>query len=719
MAELLVELFSEDIPARMQVRAADDLKRLVTDKLAAAGLTFASAAVQSTPRRLALVVDGLPLAQPDVREEKRGPRVGAPEAAVQGFLKGAGLASLDHCEQRDTGKGVFWFAVIEKPGQATAQVLPGLIEAAIRELVWPKSMRWADTTFRWVRPLHSIIALFDGRPLAGGLTVATREAPPRTGSDANVCLAGELSATRLTFGASTRGHRFLAPDSIEVTSFADYRDKLAAAFVVLDREARKARIANEAARLAASEGLTVAPDEALLEEVAGLVEWPVVLLGTIDSQFMDVPPEVLITSMRTHQKYFATLKPDGSLGSRFIVVANMVTDDGGVAVVAGNQRVLRARLSDARFFWDQDRKERLDHRVAALKAITFHAKLGTVYDKVERLRFLAWPLANKIPGASVERTARAAWLAKADLLTGMVGEFPELQGVMGRYYALHDGEDQEVARAVAEHYKPLGPADDCPTAPVSVAVALADKLDSLVGFFAIDEKPTGSKDPYALRRAALGVIRLVLENRLRVNLLVLFQRAFTGYGVTDIGAADVPEDTVARQLLEFFADRLKVVLRDRGVRHDLIDSVFALGGEDDLVRLLARVEALGAFLATDDGANLLIAYRRAANIVRIEEKKDGVTYEGSPAADLLVVEEERALEAALQAVDGAAQSRLASEDFAGAMAELARLRVPVDAFFEKVTVNSEDRRLRENRLKLLTRIRATMNGIAEFSRIEG
>ena len=715
MAELFVELFSEDIPARMQVRAADDFKRLVTDKLAAAGLVLTSAQAQSTPRRLALVVDGLPLAQPDVREERRGPRVGAPEAAVQGFLKGAGLASLDQCEQRDTGKGVFWFAVIEKPGRATAQVLPDLVESAIRDLVWPKSMRWADTHFRWVRPLHSIIALFDGRPLVGGLTVAAREAPPRTDDEANLCLAGALTATRLPFGATTRGHRFLAPASFEVTSFADYQEKLESAFVRLDREARKSWIASESARLVAAEGLTVAPDEALLEEVAGLVEWPVVLFGTIDPQFMGVPAEVLITSMRTHQKYFATLKPDGSLGPRFIVVANMVTDDGGLAVVAGNQRVLRARLSDAQFFWDQDRKLRLDHRVDALKAITFHARLGTVHDKVERMVALAGALAPMITGADADAARRAATLCKADLTTGMVGEFPELQGVMGRYYARHDGEDAAIAQAVAEHYKPLGPTDGCPTAPISIVVALADKLDSLVGFFAIDEKPTGSKDPYALRRAALGIIRLVLENRLRLPLRSVFRQAHTGYRVDGLAAADV----VADQVLDFCADRLKVVLRDRGVRHDLIDAVFALGSEDDLVRLLARVEALGAFLATDDGANLLIAYRRAANIVRIEEKKDGIRYDGAPLTALLRADEEQALEAALRAVDEAARPRLEAEDFAGAMAALARLRSPGDAFFDKVTVNSDDLQLRANRLRLLNKIKETMNSIADFSRIEG
>ncbi|MEI7608463.1 MAG: glycine--tRNA ligase subunit beta, partial [Rhodospirillaceae bacterium] len=612
-----------------------------------------------------------------------------------------------------TGKGEFWFAVIEKPGRATAQVLPELVEAVIRELPWPKSMRWSDTTFRWVRPLHAIIALFDGKVLEGGLTVATREGAPRP--EGAVCMAGEIDVTRLAFGNRTRGHRFLAPDWFEVGSYGEYREKLCKAHVLLDREERKANILAEATRLAASEGLTLEPDDGLLDEVAGLVEWPVVLLGTIDPQFMDVPAEVLITSMRTHQKYFATRTAEGKLGPRFVVVANMITDDGGKAVVAGNQRVLRARLSDARFFWDQDRHHRLDSRLEALKAITFHAKLGTVFEKAERVQALAEVVAREIGGCEPAAARRAAQLAKADLTTGMVGEFPELQGVMGRYYALHDGEVAVVAEAIAEHYKPLGPADSCPTAPVSVAVALADKLDSLVGFFAIDEKPTGSKDPYALRRGALGVIRLVLENKLRVRLLELFHCAHSLFKVQGLAAVD----TVAGQLLDFFADRLKVVLRDRGVRHELIDAVFALGGGDDLVRLLARVEALGKFLGSDDGANLVTAYRRAANIARIEEKKDGRSYDGEPDPALYGVDEERRLGSALAAVQAAVAPRLEAGDFAGAMSELARLRAAVDAFFEKVTVNAEDKGLRENRLKLLARIRATMNLIADFSRIEG
>ncbi len=713
MPELFVELFSEDIPARMQVRAAEDLKRLVTEKLSAGGLTFGRAEGLSTPRRLALVVDDLPQTQPDVQEERRGPRVGSPEAAVQGFLKGAGLSGLDQCEQRDTGKGVFWFAVIKKPGRATAEMLPGLIESAIRELPWPKSMRWADTTFRWVRPLHAIIAIFDHKVLEGGLTVATREGAPRP--DHNVCMAGEISATRMAFGNRTRGHRFLAPDWVTVDCYSAYREALCKAYVLLDREERKANIRAEATSFAASEGLILEPDDELLDEVAGLVEWPVVLLGTIDPQFMDVPAEVLITSMRTHQKYFATRTPEGKLGPRFVVVANMMTEDGGAAVVAGNERVLRARLSDARFFWDQDRKVRLDSRLNALKSITFHAKLGTVFEKAERVQALAAVLAGNIGGAEPAAARRAAQLAKADLTTGMVGEFPELQGVMGRYYALHDDEPGVVADAIAAHYKPLGPTDSCQTAPVSVAVAMADKLDSIVGFFAIDQKPTGSKDPYALRRAALGIIRLVLENGLRLHLLDLFRCAHGLFQVP--GLANI--DTVARQLLEFFADRLKVVLRDRGVRHDLIDAVFALGTEDDLVRLLARVDALGKFLASDDGANLVTAYRRAANIARIEEKKDGRSYDGEPDPALFGVEEEVLLGTALEAARAALGRRLAAEDFAGAMSELALLRAVVDAFFEKVTVNADNKALRENRLRLLTRIRTTMNQLADFSRIEG
>lgn len=695
MPELLIEFFSEEIPARMQARAADDLKRLVTDKLTANGLTFSKAEAHSTPRRLALVVDGLPERTADVREEKKGPRVGSPEQAVQGFLKSAGLSSLDACEQRDTGKGVFYFAVTEKKGRETAEVLAEVISAAMAELPWPKSMRWGSGDVRWVRPLHSIIAVFGGRTLDGAFDLGERQG-------------------KLAFGNTTAGHRFLSPEPFAVEGFADYRDKLRAAHVVLDREERKAKVKVDAEALAAGQGLTLSPDDGLLEEVAGLVEWPVMLMGSIDEAFMDVPAEVLITSMRTHQKYFAVLDKNGKMAPRFIVAANMVTTDGGKAVVAGNERVLRARLSDAKFFWDQDRKTPLDARVPALGNITFHARLGTVAEKVNRVQVLAAEIARAI-GADADAATRAALLAKADLVTEVVGEFPEVQGIMGRYYALGQGESPEVAEAIAEHYKPLGPNDSCPKAPVSVAVALADKLDTLVGFFAIDEKPTGSKDPYALRRAALGIIRLVLENGLRLNLTSVFRAAHAQYGVGGLAAADA----VAGDLMAFFADRLKVVLRDQGVRHDLIDAVFALGGEDDLVRLLARVKALQEFVGSEDGANLLTACKRASNIVRIEEKKDGRSYDQPVDAGLLTLTEEKDLYGALTDAAQTAKPLLAAEDFTGTMAALARLRGPVDAFFDKVTVNAEEASLRANRLRLLGQIRATLNTVADFSRIEG
>ncbi|KAA0581559.1 glycine--tRNA ligase subunit beta [Azospirillum sp. Sh1] len=711
MTELLIEFFSEEIPARMQARAADDLKRLVTDKLAANGLTFAKAEAHSTPRRLALVVDGLPERTADVREEKKGPRVGSPEQAVAGFLKSAGLDSLDQCEQRDTGKGVFYFAVTEKKGRETAEVLAEIIPAAMAELPWPKSMRWGTGTVRWVRPLHSIIALFGGRVLDGGYDIGGTQG-------------------RIAFGNGTRGHRFLAPDAFTVESFADYKEKLRAAKVVLDREERKAKIKADAEALAKAQGLTLSPDDALLEEVAGLVEWPVVLMGGIDESFMDVPSEVLITSMRTHQKYFAVLDAEGKMAPRFIVVANTETLDGGKAVVAGNERVLRARLSDAKFFWDQDRKTKLEARVPALEKITFHAKLGTVAEKVTRVQLLAAEIARAI-GADSDAASRAALLCKADLVTEVVGEFPEVQGIMGRYYALGQGESADVANAIADHYKPLGPSDSCPTAPVSVSVALADKIDTLVGFFAIDEKPTGSKDPYALRRAALGVIRLVLENGLRVKLGEVFGEVLSQVWEQDIGAyyyisqgngpktgAIHPQD-VKRDLMSFFADRLKVVLREQGVRHDLVDAVFALGGEDDLVRLLARVKALQAFVGSDEGANLAAAYKRASNIVRIEEKKDGATFDQPVDAARLAQDEEKALFAALNEASATAKPLLDAEDFTGTMAALAKLRGPVDAFFDKVTVNAEDKDLRANRLRLLTQIRTTLNAVADFSKIEG
>ncbi|WIM12741.1 glycine--tRNA ligase subunit beta [Enhydrobacter sp.] len=683
MAELLLELLSEEIPARMQTRAAEDLRRLVCEGLKAARLDFSEARAFATPRRLALMVDGLPAMRADVSEEKRGPRGGAPEQAIQGFLKGAGLSSLDQAEKRDTGKGEFWFAVIRKKGGPTADALPGIIDAALRALPWPKSMKWGSGTMQWVRPLHSIVALFDGKVLAGEVAPGGKMAPIR-------------------FGDSTRGHRFLSKGEIKVTGFADYVEKLRAAHVVLDAGERKKIILEGAERLSREAQVALKEDEALLDEVAGLVEWPVPLLGTIDAEFMDVPAEVLIVSMKTHQRYFATTRPDGTLANRFVVVANNEARDGGRTIVAGNERVLRSRLADAKFFWDQDRKRRLEERLPVLKDIVFHARLGTQADRVQRIAALATALAEYIPGSDKVQVMMAAELCKADLVTGMVGEFPELQGVMGRYYALGEKLPMAVAEAIGDHYAPAGPNDRCPSAPVSVAVALADKLDALVSFWSIGEKPTGSRDPFALRRAALGVIRLIVENRLRLPLARFLKEA---------------------DLLAFFADRLKVQMREQGVRHDIVDAVFAIGHEDDLVRLLARVEALQSFLGTEAGKNLLTAYGRAANIVRAEEKKEKGLKEkiaGMPDPALLEQAEEKNVATALAEMERTVRPALEREDFSGAMNAFAGLRAPIDAFFEMVTVNVADKpQLRLNRLKLLNQIRAAMDSVADFSRIEG
>ncbi len=699
MPELLLELFSEEIPARMQARAADDLARLVAVGLKEAGLEHGEIHTFVTPRRLTLVVDGLPEKQPDLSDEKRGPKINAPDKAIEGFLKANGLSRED-CEERELERGTFLFAVLEKTGSQTALVLPDMLSGVIAELPWQKSMRWGAGSMRWVRSLQRILCLFGGQTLE----VKTRNDVP--------C------------GNETSGHRFFAPEPFAVQDFADYGEKLRAAHVILDREERKSLILDGAQKAAAQKGLSLRDDPGLVDEVAGLVEWPVVMTGRIDDDFMDVPDEVLITSMRAHQKYFSLLNADGSLAPRFVVVANVEAKDGGAAIVAGNERVLRARLSDAKFFWDQDRKAELASRVQHLADSVFHAKLGTMAQKVERITVLAGELADHIPDCGAGDATRAAHLAKADLVSEMVYEFPELQGAMGRYYALHDGEDAAIADAIAEHYSPVGPGDDCPTAPLSVAVALADKLDTLVGFFAIDEKPTGSRDPYALRRAALGIIRLILENNLRLPLREVFMKAYWGYNETVSDFENTLADghqpkIVERELLDFFADRLKVHLRERGVRHDHVEAVFALGGEDDLVRLLARVHALSGFLATDDGENLLAAYKRASNIVAIEEKKDGTTFEGKILADRLSQQEERALVDGLTASAASANSAVAEEKYVAAMEAMANLREPVDLFFDKVTVNAEDADIRANRLRLLSQFRSTLGRIADFSRIEG
>lgn len=686
MAELLIELFSEEIPARMQPGAAEDLRRLVSECLRAAQLPFDHLKTYVTPRRLCLTATGIPAAQPASREERKGPRVGSPEAAVNGFLKSTGL-DLDQLEVREAGKAEFYFAVIERAGRPSAQVIEEIVEKTVREFPWPKSMRWGSGSLRWVRPLHSILCCFDGAPLRFGID----------GVEA---------------GDATRGHRFMAPEIIRVRNFSDYEAALEKAYVCLDPEKRKARIVQQATALAGAQLLELIPDDALLDEVAGLNEWPESLLGKFDDAFLVVPPEVLRTAMRTHQKYFSLHNPmTGKLAPFFVMVANMMAADGGAQIIAGNQRVLAARLSDAKFFWDQDRRQTLESRLDGLKDMVFHAKLGSVREKVERNMRLADYLLNYIDGFRDEPghdlTRRAVALAKCDLATQMVGEFPELQGIMGSYYALADGEDRSVAEAIREQYWHSGliEMDIYVSAPLSAVVALADKIDTLISFWRINEKPTGSKDPYALRRAALSVIWIILLNRLRLNLAPLFQQ-------------HLPQ-AQADDLLAFFADRLKVYLRETGVRHDLVDAVFALGGQDDLVLLEERATALRDFVQSADGNNLLAAYRRAVNILRIEEKRDGVRYTAEVNTELLQQQEERALMERLARVERASSSALNHEDFASAMASMAELRAPVDAFFEKVTVNAEDAKLRVNRLLLLSRIRGTMDKVADFSKIEG
>ena len=673
MAELLLELFSEEIPARMQARAAQDLQRLITDGLTAAGLPFDGVKTFVTPRRLCFVADGIPAVQPARTEERKGPRVGAPDAAMTGFLSSTGL-TLDQLEVRAVGKAEFYFAVIERKGSPAGQVIAEIIEKTVREFPWPKSMRWGNGSLRWVRPLHSILCCFDGAPL-------------------------EFEIDGVKAGDATRGHRFMSPDIIHVRNFAEYVAALEKAYVCLDPVERKARILQQATQLAAAQGLELIPDEALLDEVAGLNEWPTALLGKFDEAFLEVPPEVLRTAMRTHQKYFSLRDAKtGKFAPRFIVVANLEAEDGGKMITEGNQRVLAARLSDAKFFWDQDAKETLEGRFDGLKDMVFHARLGSVKEKVGRSINLAEYLTDFIPGADKKLAGRAAMLARCDLVTQMVGEFPELQGIMGRYYALADGERAEVADAIRDHYSPAGPSDVCPTAPLSIAVAMADKIDTLISFWRINEKPTGSKDPFALRRAALGVIRLILENKLRLPLAPIF-------------------GDQADELLAFFADRLKVHLREGGMRHDLVDAVFALGGQDDLVLLVARAGALDVFVRSDDGANLLAAYKRAVNILRIEEKRDGKSYNRHADPAGFRQDEERALFDRISEVAAQADDAVKREDFTAAMTAMARLRGPVDAFFDKVTVNADDAELRINRLLLLSQIRSTLETVADFSKI--
>lgn len=718
MAELLLEVFSEEIPARMQQGASEQVTRLVTDRLEAADLSYGVVEAFFTPRRLTLIVDGLPTVQEDKVVEQRGPRVDAPEKALEGFLRSLGLAK-EQLEVRDTEKGQFYFAVKQTHGKLTAELLVPLLSEVLQEVKWPKSMRWNDHAVRWVRPLSHICCVFDGNPIP--------------------VVFGHVVGSN-----QSRGHRFLSGEVFEVANANDYKKKLEERFVVLHAEQRRAMIVEQAQALAEEKGLTLKDDPVLVDEVAGLVEYPVVLLGAIDEDFMRVPQEVLISSMRSHQKYFSLLQDDGSLAPYFIVVANIATDDGGAVVLAGNERVLRARLSDAAFFWDADRKQSLEDRVGDLQKVVFHARLGTVLDKVKRVGNLAKTLSVWVPHANLMLVERAAQLCKADLTTGMVGEFADLQGIMGSYYARHDQEDDAVVRAVSEHYRPQGPSDYCPKEPVSVAVALADKMDTLVGLFLVDEKPTGSKDPFALRRAALGIIRIILENELRVPLKILIDKAISQYPKAILkpekgekngkklsllkrkdkaSKTETPKQRLERvrsELLLFFGERLKAWLKQEDVRHDLIASVFDDGGEDDLYRVVKRVNSLETFLATEDGSNLLAAFKRATNIVRIEEKKDGVDYSsGKVSKDLLSEDAEKTLFERLQDCVLPIDDSLKDDDFEGVMQIVATLRGPIDAFFDTVTVNADSANVRVNRLRLLSKIRLSLSGVANFEVIEG
>ncbi len=697
MSELLLELLSEEIPARMQVREAEDLARLVVEGLQARGLSVGEAHSFSTPRRLTLVIVGVPGQSPAVREEKKGPRVGAPEQAVAGFLKSSGLATIADAQiVKDDKKGDYYVAIIDKPGRPAAELIAETISDVAHKFPWPKSMRWGSQPFQWVRPLQSVLCLLGGKIVP-------------------------IEFAGFTAGNVTRGHRFLGGDAFAVSDFADYEKKLLSHYVVLDPKQRMAIIAEQAHAAAKAAKLELIEDDALLAENAGLTEWPVVLLGAFDQSFLDVPAECLITSMKSHQKCFSLRHPKTkALANKFLLVSNLLAGDGGAAITAGNEKVIRARLSDAKFFWEQDLKRPLDEMAIALAGITFHDKLGSQRDRVERVSELSFQIAGSVD-ANPEDARRAAQLSKADLVSGMVGEFPELQGLMGRYYAEKAGTKPEIARAIELHYKPKGPTDIVPRADqgdaVAIAVALADKLDMLVGFWAINEKPTGSGDPYQLRRAALGVIRIVLDNDLRVPLLAAFELAAAPFRAKQKGVAS--DTNVPADLLSFFADRLKVFLRDQGKRHDLIDAVFALGGQDDLALIVRRVEALDAFLKTDDGANLLAGVKRAANILSIEEKKDKTSYAGSYEVKLLVEKEETALAAAIEAIKQDTVAAINVENFAGAMRALAELRGPVDAFFNQILVNADDSALRQNRLRLLSDIRATTQTVADFSKISG
>lgn len=744
MPDLLLELFSEEIPARMQAKAAEDLRRMVTDKLVAEGLVYEGAKAFATPRRLALTVHGIPARQPDLKTERRGPKLGAPDAAVQGFLKATGLKSLDEAKIQRDPKGDFYIGLIEKPGRAAIDVLAEILPVIIRTFPWPKSMRWGARSGKpgslsWVRPLHAITATFG---------LETEEPDVVT-----------FEVDGIETGQTTYGHRFMAPDAINVRRFEDYEAKLKAAKVILDPQARKDIIFADAKELTFAQGFELVEDQVLLDEVSGLVEWPVVMMGSFEPEYLAIPEEVIRATIRNNQKCFVVRDAKtGKLTNKFVLTANIEAADGGKTIVAGNERVIRPRLSDAKFFYETDLKTKLEDRLPKFEQIVFHAKLGSQADRIRRIERLAAEIAPLV-GADVAKAKRAAHLAKADLLTEVVGEFPEVQGLMGKYYALVQGEDASVAAACEEHYKPQGPSDRVPTDPVSIAVALADKIDTLVGFWAIGETPTGSKDPYALRRAALGVIRIIVENGLRLELHDIFTLAdievlldIKGVKVgrqqvsldelekdgflshksavrmrmklvdrlfSDQASEKEADEAVGRlfNLLDFHVDRLEAQFRST-VRSDLVRAALAIQLEDDLVRMSRRVEALGKFLDTDDGKNLLAGTKRASNILSIEEKKDKRSFDGAPDASLYSLDEEKALAKAIGEVKADASAAVAREDFATAMSAMAKLRPPVDAFFDKVRVNDDDAKVRENRLKLLNEIRSATRAVADFSKIQ-
>ena len=685
MADLLIELFSEEIPAGLQAPAAENLKKLLTNGMVEAGLTYATASAFHTARRLTLVVEDLLDASPTVQEERKGPKVGAPEQAINGFLRGAGV-SMDDLEVRDDKKGQVYFAKITKPGRPASEIVAEVLESTIRNFPWPKSMRWGSGSLRWVRPLQSILCILS--------------------NEAEVSIV-PLEVDGFQAGNQTRGHRFMAPDAFAVSGFEDYDTKLKRAKVILRAEERQAAIWQEAQTQAFALGYSVVDDAGLLAEVAGLVEWPVVLMGQIDEEFLDLPPEVLKTSMKEHQKFFSVANPKTGRIERFVTVANIEAADQGATILKGNQKVLAARLADAKFFWENDLREAkagMGAWQAALENVTFHNKLGSQAARIKRIAALARDLAPMV-GADPDMAEQAALVAKADLSSEMVYEFPELQGLMGRYYAAKAGMSAEIAAACEAHYSPLGPSDDVPTAPVSVAVALADKLDTLTGFWAIDEKPTGSKDPFALRRAALGVIRLILDNHLTLPLADRLAPADAGAGAAD--------------LLGFFQDRLKTYLRDRGIRHDVIDACIAMPQSDDLALLVKRAEALQGTLSTDDGENLIQGFKRANNILSQAEAQDGVEYSFGADPKFAENEAEKVLFAALDAADKKIQPAMATQDFATAMAAMATLRGPIDAFFEAVKINADSALVRRNRLNLLSRIRTTCLSVADLTKVEG